>query len=242
MGARLSRLRREHSPERALRMVARGLPLLGALACLQDDAAPVPQRQVTPPAPPIVDMSPSAQRPMLLAETPVVFAEPAVAPAPRPVPARDAAVVSAGDVAALRERRLIVPVAGVTPAELVGSFREARGSRVHEALDISAPRGTPVLAAGEGKVLKLFTSREGGLTIYVADVSKKFIYYYAHLDAYALALAEGQAVAKGQQLGTVGTTGNAPPGTPHLHFAILRSDDVTKWWLGTPIDPYTILR
>lgn len=151
-------------------------------------------------------------------------------------------MVSSSDVATLRARGLIVPVAGVRPTSLVGSFRDARGSRVHEALDIGAPRGTPVLAADDGTVLKLFTSRGGGLTIYVADPTKKFIYYYAHLDAYAPALAEGQAVVKGQQIGTVGTTGNAPPNTPHLHFAILRNDDMTRWWTGTPVDPFPILR
>lgn len=146
------------------------------------------------------------------------------------------------DIAELRRRGLIIPVAGVRAASLVGSFRDARGGRVHEALDIIAPRGAPVLSADDGTVLKLFTSRGGGLMIYVADPTRKYIYYYAHLDAYAPALADGQAVAKGQQIGTVGTTGNAPPNTPHLHFAILRNDDMTKWWLGTPIDPYTILK
>jgi murein DD-endopeptidase MepM/ murein hydrolase activator NlpD len=191
---------------------------------------------------PIVDMSPSARRPMLPAETPIPAAEPARGPAPRPVPARDAVVVSSGDIAALRSRGLVVPVAGVGAASLVGSFSDARGGREHEALDIAAPRGTPVLAADHGTVLKLFTSREGGLTIYVADPTRKFIYYYAHLDAYAPTLAEGQAVTKGQQIATVGTSGNAPPNTPHLHFAILRSDDVTKWWAGTPIDPYAVLK
>jgi murein DD-endopeptidase MepM/ murein hydrolase activator NlpD len=172
----------------------------------------------------------------------VVAAEPAAVPAPAPVPARGSAVVSGGDVAALRSRKLVVPVAGVRPANLVASFSDARGERTHEALDIGAPRGTPVVAADDGTVLKLFTSRGGGLTIYVADPTRKFIYYYAHLDAYAPALREGQAVAKGQQIGTVGTTGNAPPNTPHLHFAILRNDDMTKWWTGTPLDPYAILR
>lgn len=215
------------------------------VGCAEDDVAPA----VTPATPaitaevPIVDMSPSAQRPLLPAETlPLVAAEPVAAPAPGAVPARAATVVTGGDIAALRSRQLQVPVVGVRPANLVGSFNDARGGRVHEALDIAAPRGTPVVAADDGTVLKLFTSRAGGLTIYLADRSRKFIYYYAHLDAYAPALREGHAVAKGQQIGTVGTTGNAPPNTPHLHFAILRSDDMTKWWTGTPLDPFTILR
>ncbi|MCR4339502.1 MAG: M23 family metallopeptidase [Gemmatimonadaceae bacterium] len=211
------------------------------LGCAEDHVAPAGTPAVVAEAP-IVDMSPSAQRPILPAETPLLAAEPAAGPAPRTVPARGAAVVSSGDVAALRSRQLLVPVAGVRPANLVGSFADARGGRAHEALDIAAPRGTPVLAADDGTVLKLFTSGAGGLTIYLADPTRKFIYYYAHLHAYAPALREGQAVAKGQQIATVGTSGNAPPNTPHLHFAILRTDDMTKWWTGTPLDPYAILR
>lgn len=211
------------------------------LGCAEDDVAPAATPPVTAEVP-IVDMSPSAQRPLLPTETPVVVADPAAAPAPVSVPARGAAVVGSGDIATLRSRQLLVPVAGVRPANLVGSFADARGGSAHEALDIAAPRGTPVLAADDGTVLKLFTSRAGGLTIYVADPTRKFIYYYAHLDAYAPTLREGQAVAKGQQIGTVGTSGNAPPNTPHLHFAILRNDDMTKWWTGTPLDPFAVLR
>lgn len=214
---------------------------LAAAGCVQDDPDPVAKVVVEAPVP-IVDMSPSAQRPLLPAVTPVVAGEPAAQPALRPVPARGASVVSGGDVAMLRGRGLLVPVAGVPAASLAGSFNDARGSRVHEALDIAAPRGTPVLSTDDGTVLKLFTSRGGGLTIYAADPTKRFIYYYAHLDAYAPALAEGQAIAKGQQIGTVGTTGNAPPNTPHLHFAILRNDDMSKWWMGTPLDPFLVLR
>jgi peptidoglycan LD-endopeptidase LytH len=243
MGAMRGLFIREHLVLFAWRIaVFAGVP--GATyGCAGEDASPGSSRAITAEVP-IVDMSPSAQRPLLPAETPVVAAEPLPAPAPGPraVPARGAAVVTGGDIGALRARRLLIPVAGVRAADLVGSFNDARGGRVHEALDIAAQRGTPVLAADDGTVLKLFTSRAGGLTIYVADRSRKFIYYYAHLDAYAPALREGQAVAKGQQIGTVGTSGNAPPNTPHLHFAILRNDDMEKWWTGTPLDPYIILR
>ncbi|HUR91361.1 MAG TPA: M23 family metallopeptidase [Gemmatimonadaceae bacterium] len=190
---------------------------------------------------PIVDMSPSAQRPILDVETPAVAIEPAQREVPVPVPARGAAVIGGSDVATLRARGLAIPVGGVRAANLVGSFSDPRGGRVHEALDIGAPRGTPVLSADDGTVLKLFTSRAGGLTIYVADPTKSFIYYYAHLDAYAPTLAEGQAVTKGQQIATVGITGNAR-GIPHLHFAILKNSDMKRWWTGTAIDPYSILR
>lgn len=191
---------------------------------------------------PIVDMSPAAKGPPLPAATPVVAIEPPPGPAPSPVPALGAAPAGEDDVAELRGRQLRVPVTGVGRGALIGSFSDARGGRVHEALDIGAPKGTAVVAADDGTVLKLFTSRAGGLTIYLSDPTKRFIYYYAHLDAYAPGLREGQPVAKGQHIGTVGTTGNAPPNTPHLHFAILRSDDMAKWWTGTPLDPYTILR
>ena len=241
MGAINGSASREHLVPFTLRSACLAGLCVAVLACTEDDAAPAP-----PPVKaevPIVDMSPSAQRPLLPPETsPVVAAEPVAAPAVRPLPASGAVVVTGGDVSALRARRLLIPVSGVRAEDLVGSFSDARGGRVHEAIDIAAPRGTPVLAADDGTVLKLFTSRAGGLTIYLADRSRKFIYYYAHLDAYAPALREGQTVRKGQQMGTVGTSGNAPPNTPHLHFAILRNDDMTKWWTGTPLDPFAVLR
>lgn len=242
MGAMRSASTREHLVLFARRSACLAGLYFAMFGCAEDEAVPA----APPPTAvevPIVDMSPSAQRPLLPAETsPVVAAEPVAAPAVRPLPARGAVVVTGGDVGALRARRLLVPVAGVRAENLVGSFSEARGDRVHEAIDIAAPRGTPVLAADDGTVLKLFTSRAGGLTIYLADPSRKFIYYYAHLDAYAPGLREAQAVARGQQIGTVGTSGNAPPNTPHLHFAILRNDDMTKWWTGTPLDPFAVLR
>ncbi len=241
MGAMNPPAGREHLVLLARRLTAFAGLLVAIAGCAEDEVVPAPKPAVAAQVP-IVDMSPSAERPLLTAETPVVNPEPAAAPASGMVPARSAAVVGAADMASLRSRQLLVPVAGVRPANLVGSFADARGGRTHEALDIAAPRGTPVLAADDGTVLKLFTSRAGGLTIYLADPTRKFIYYYAHLDAYAPTLREGQAVAKGQQVGTVGTTGNAPPNTPHLHFAILRNDDMTKWWTGTPLDPYAVLR
>lgn len=242
MGAIKSSARREHLVPFVRRSACLAAFYAAVLGCAKDDAAPAATPSI-PAEVPIVDMSPSAQRPLLPAETsPVVAVEPVAAPAVRPVPARGAVPVTGGDVGALRARRLLVPVAGVRAENLVGSFSDARGGRVHEAIDIAAPRGTPVLAADDGTVLKLFTSRAGGLTIYLADRSRRFIYYYAHLDAYAPALREGQVVARGQQVGTVGTSGNAPPNTPHLHFAILRNDDMTKWWTGTPLDPFVVLR
>ena len=138
---------------------------------------------------------------------------------------------------------ITIPVAGVRASSLYDTYGELRGgTRQHEALDILAARGTPVLSAASGKVLKLFDSRAGGLMVYAADTSERFILMYAHLDAYAPGLAEGQPLARGQQIGVVGTSGNAPPGTPHLHFSIARSSDVSKWWKGSPVNPYSILK
>lgn len=244
MGAMKGVARGEHFVISA-RCLAR-FALLSALTagCVKDDVKPPPDTAAAVAAPvPIVDMSEGAREPLLPAATPVVAPDPAARRVTAaPVPARGAVVVSRGDVSVLRSRALTVPVSGVPASSLRGSFDDARGGRLHEAMDIAAPRGTPVLSADDGTVLKLFTSRGGGLTVYVADPTKSFIYYYAHLDAYAPGLAEGQSVAKGQTVGTVGTTGNAPPNTPHLHFAILRNSDMKRWWTGTPIDPFLVLR
>jgi murein DD-endopeptidase MepM/ murein hydrolase activator NlpD len=137
---------------------------------------------------------------------------------------------------------LTIPVAGVKAEELLDTFNEARGERRHDALDIPAPRGTPVIAATDGRVLRLFTSERGGLMIYTADASERFVLMYAHLDSYAGGLSDGSPLHRGQVIGYVGTTGNAPPNVPHLHFAIARSTDVSRWWEGTPVDPLPLLR
>ncbi len=138
---------------------------------------------------------------------------------------------------------LIVPVRGIEPTQLRDTYAEQRGggSRTHEALDIPAARGTPVLSATGGRVLKLFDSKAGGKMVYAADSTERFILMYAHLDSYANGLAEGQPLTRGQVLGAVGTTGNAPPNLPHLHFAIARSNDVKVWWKGMPENPYPML-
>ena len=153
-----------------------------------------------------------------------------------------AAVPTDMDLAVLRHE-LIVPVAGVAKSALHDTYDELRGgTRKHEALDILAARGTAVLSAAPGHVLKLFNSKAGGLMVYAADSTERFILMYAHLDAYQPGLAEGQALHRGQPLGIVGTTGNAPPAVPHLHFAVARSSDVKQWWKGLPVNPYPLLR
>jgi murein DD-endopeptidase MepM/ murein hydrolase activator NlpD len=144
----------------------------------------------------------------------------------------------------LVRRRLEVPVQGVSRSQLRDSFDEARagGLRTHEALDIMAPRGTPVRAVEDGRVAKLFRSVAGGLTIYLFDPSEMFTYYYAHLDRYADALREGQTVHRGEVIGYVGSTGNAAEDAPHLHFAIFQMGADRKWWEGTAVNPYGVLR
>lgn len=137
---------------------------------------------------------------------------------------------------------LLLPVQGAHAKELKDNFEEARdGTRRHEAIDILAPRGSPVLAVTDGTVAKLFTSQAGGLTVYEFDPEQNFSYYYAHLDRYAPGLVEGQALRRGDRIGDVGTTGNAPKNTPHLHFAIFRLGPEKHWWEGEPVNPYPLL-
>ncbi|HEX8172193.1 MAG TPA: M23 family metallopeptidase [Thermoanaerobaculia bacterium] len=137
---------------------------------------------------------------------------------------------------------IIIPVAGVTADSLHDNYEQPRsGGRTHHALDILAPRGTPVIAAVDGTVRKLFNSRAGGLTVYEFDVAEQRVYYYAHLDRYADGIAEGLVVKQGTLLGYVGTTGNAPPTAPHLHFAIEDLPPTKEWWKGSPTNPYPLL-
>jgi murein DD-endopeptidase MepM/ murein hydrolase activator NlpD len=161
-----------------------------------------------------------------------------VAPEPRPDPgALDDAVAD------LRRRRLDLPLAAIDRAQLRSSFDEARGgSRRHEAMDLLAPRHTPVVAVEDGIVARLLTSPAGGITVYQLDPTTTYAYYYAHLERYAAGLVEGATVARGQILGYVGTSGNAPRDTPHLHLAIFVLNNDKRWWQGTPVDPFVVLR
>lgn len=157
----------------------------------------------------------------------------APAPAPKPVPAVRA------DTSDLS---LAIPVAGVERADLTRQFDEQRsGGRAHRAIDILAPRGTPVLAASDGRIERLLFNQLGGNTIYQRDPVRGFVYYYAHLQRYRAGLSEGDDVRKGEVIGYVGTTGNAPPEAPHLHFAIHRVGPSDRWWQGEPIDPFDLL-
>ena len=144
------------------------------------------------------------------------------------------------DVRLLSGLDLAIPVAGVDKSSLYDSFSDGRGQRKHEAIDIHAARGTPVIAAGDGCVVKLFRSVPGGITLYQFDPEGNFAYYYAHMDRYADGVKEGVELKRGDVLGYVGTTGNAPPNAPHLHFAIFRLAPDKRWWGGTAVNPYSV--
>jgi murein DD-endopeptidase MepM/ murein hydrolase activator NlpD len=148
----------------------------------------------------------------------------------------------AANLPAMQPARLMVPVEGMALASIKDNFDQPRGSeRHHEALDIMAPKGAKVLATADGKVVKLFTSKPGGLTVYQFDPTEKYAYYYAHLDHYAEGLKEGAEIKRGDLIGYVGTTGNADPNAPHLHFAVFELTPEKQWWKGTPVNPYPLL-
>jgi murein DD-endopeptidase MepM/ murein hydrolase activator NlpD len=160
------------------------------------------------------------------------------APAAAAVPA--AAVGTMGDVPS---GHLRVPIDGIDVESFKGGFDERRGGdRPHEAVDMLAPRNTPVHAVENGTIAKLFNSKAGGLTIYQFDPGGRLCYYYAHLERYADGLHDGEAVSQGEVIGFVGTSGNAPPNTPHLHFAVFELNGDRKWWQGRAIDPYVAFK
>lgn len=172
---------------------------------------------------------------------PTLHRENEVAPSQTPAVAP---TISPNVVTELRRRGLDLPVDAAEAERMKGTFEERRGggSRRHEAVDILAPHGTPVRAVEDGTIAKLFLSKAGGITIYQFDTSERFTYYYAHLDRYAEGLREGQRLERGDVIGYVGTTGNAPRSTPHLHFAIFELTLQKRWWEGTPVDPYLVFR
>jgi murein DD-endopeptidase MepM/ murein hydrolase activator NlpD len=204
---------------------ALGAAILGALAWMAAGTTP----NVSTLPPPIRVSRVEAMRPV----PPMTESPASAAPISPVVPSPDSDA----------PRALIMPVSGIDPSTIHDMFDEMRGgsTRRHDALDILAPRGTPVVATDDGTVKKLFTSVPGGLTVYEFDPDQRYCYYYAHLDAYAPGLHEGQLLQRGDLVGYVGTTGNAPKDTPHLHFAVIRLDPDKRWWTGTPINPYPLL-
>jgi murein DD-endopeptidase MepM/ murein hydrolase activator NlpD len=211
-----------------------GLWVSGALGTRQVDRVPAeptpapPARAATEPSAPPNIGAPGAP----MAPTPI----PQDAPGePRPVLSPDV-----GDLAYLKLRRLALPVPEVDARRLRDDYADPRTGHSHEALDILAPRGSAVVAVDDGVVQKLFTSVRGGLTVYQFDPEGTYCYYYAHLDRYAPGLREGMTIKKGDRIGDVGTTGNAPPQTPHLHFAIFKLGPEKQWWKGAALNPYPL--
>ena len=208
--------------------------LAGAVAAFlwQQRGVPAVVRSPSPVAAPPVD-APAPAEPDPIPPAAAVPPQPAIPPGTSTPSAAPPAPGSG----------LLVPVQGVAPEALSDTFGDARsGERVHEALDIMAPTGTPVLAVADGHVEKLFDSDLGGLTLYQFEPSGRFAYYYAHLDGYAPGLQEGQPLRRGQVIGYVGATGNADPAAPHLHFAVFALGPEREWWRGTPVNPYPLLR
>lgn len=188
---------------------------------------------------------PALDVPSALPNTPVAIGTPIstdpVAPAPEEAPAAPAPAPTASNF--VGTVHLIIPVAGVKPDQLIDTFADARSEgRLHDAIDIMAPSGTPVLAAADGRILKLFQSERGGITIYQLGPNQQFIFYYAHLAGYAPSLFEGKDVRQGEVIAYVGDTGNAGPGNYHLHFSIAVTSDPKRYWEGTNINPYPLLR
>jgi len=194
-------------------------------------------------------------RPTLYYPTPEsagITATPAPAPvskaatSPTPVVATAAdpnASSATNDVDYLRLRHLLMPVAGADITRVDDTFNDDRdgGARIHRAIDILAPRGTPILSADDGRILRMSNSTLGGITMYTVDPEGRLVYYYAHMDHYNDAMSPGRTIVKGDTLGFVGTTGNAPKDTPHLHFQVMRWAADGKYWNGEPIDPFEAL-
>lgn len=192
----------------------------------QAGADATPAMPVPAPADPATLAAPSRAAPAAMASS--------APPAPSPAPA----VSTPADGSAL-----LLPVQGITAAQLQDTFTDARSEgRVHDAIDILAPAGTPVLAVADGTIEKLFNSDRGGLTVYQFEPGGRYCYYYAHLERYADGLAEKQTVTRGQVIGYVGSTGNASPEAPHLHFEIHTLGPEKQWWKGASLNPYPVLR
>ncbi|WP_296952545.1 M23 family metallopeptidase [uncultured Massilia sp.] len=213
-----------------LRQVPHDDPRAAASSAMATGSLPAPAgpdlESQLPPAPKVTPDLTELDLPLRPAAMDAVAALPEVASAAPAIPAG----------------QLMVPVEGIAFAQLSDNYDQPRGrERHHEALDIMAPKGTPVRATADGKVAKLFTSKPGGLTVYQFDPTEKYAYYYAHLDRYADGLQEGATLKRGDLVGYVGSTGNADPNAPHLHFAVFELTPEKQWWKGTPVNPYPLL-
>ncbi|HEX5702474.1 MAG TPA: peptidoglycan DD-metalloendopeptidase family protein [Pyrinomonadaceae bacterium] len=190
-----------------------------------------------------VSPSPVAEPSPFTISPPITSVSPSAEVSPAPIPTANNSNAQSSPAPIVQPSGLIIPVAGVSSAQLLDTFTAARGDgRVHDAIDIAAAKGTPVLAVAAGKILRLFQSKAGGTTIYQLSDDQKFIYYYAHLERYADGLYEGGFVIQGQTIAYVGDTGNAGAGNYHLHFSIAMTSDPKRWWDGVNINPYPLLR
>lgn len=197
--------------------------------------APPDQVETLPPAPTAtIETTPTIEP----TATPTPSPAPDVTPAPQTSSSPLAPPVALGEPG-----RLLIPVAGIRPEQLSDTYNDARSEgRVHNAIDIIAPRGAPVLAAADGRIARLFQSEKGGITIYQLSADEKLVYYYAHLERYADGLKDGHYARRGEIIGYVGDTGNATPGNYHLHFQVYRITDPKRFWDGENLNPYTLLR
>lgn len=162
---------------------------------------------------------------------------------PSPSPAPSSTTTPPASINAPLPYKLVIPVAGIRPNQLQDTFTDARSEgRVHDAIDIIAPKNAAVLAAVDGTIVRLFESAKGGVTLYQLGPDQKFVFYYAHLDHYADGIAAGKPVKQGETIAYVGDTGNAAPGNYHLHFAIWRIADPKKFWNGENLNPFPLLR
>ncbi len=209
------------------------MPAVAASESRARQQPPAPEPDAAP-----TDMRPAPPQPAgLIPATPVALQPPTQA-----TPVQPSVVTSNERVPALPVGGLLLPVAGVKSGQISDTYTQSRGDgRSHDAIDIMAPRGTPVVAVADGKVAKLFDSKQGGLTIYQFDTGEKIAFYYAHLDSYAAGVAEGKQLKRGDLVGYVGSTGNASPDGPHLHFAVFLLGPEKNWWQGTAINPYPLL-
>ncbi|MEQ7421420.1 M23 family metallopeptidase [Xanthomonas campestris pv. campestris] len=206
-----------------------------AVATPATASAPAAQRAPASAAPEAM----TAATPLAAAPAPAQAASAMAAPVSDPSAAQASASASAS---ASNNVALLIPVQGITSSQLQDTFTDARSEgRVHDAIDILAPAGTPVLAVADGTVEKLFDSKRGGLTVYQFEPGGRYCYYYAHLQRYADGLAEKQVIKRGQLIGYVGSTGNADPAAPHLHFEIHRLGPEREWWKGEALNPYPVL-
>jgi peptidoglycan LD-endopeptidase LytH len=208
-------------------------------------SAPGAAARVEAAAPPVVKPARRLPDPPQATESPVIIPEPSPS---APVPPEAEPIPEVADRRVEVELsfaipKLVIPVVGVKPEQLRDTFVDTRSeTRAHNAIDIMAPQGTPVVASADGKIVKLFSSEKGGITIYQSTVNERLIFYYAHLDRYAEGLKEGQFVTQGEAIAYVGDTGNAGLGNYHLHFAIWISTDPKRYWEGANINPYPLLR